>query len=111
MIGLLQYKQYHGSVSFCEESKVFHGKLIGIRGLISYEGDSPESLEADFRKAIDFYLSCCEAEGWKPALPFDGDLRGVVIPSDMHKNLYIYSSNNNKSPETVLEEALKQYIG
>lgn len=38
----LVYKGYNGTIEYSEESKCFYGKVIGIRSLISYEGDSVE---------------------------------------------------------------------
>jgi predicted HicB family RNase H-like nuclease len=36
----LHYKGYAGNIEFSEEDSVFHGKIIGIKSLISFEGDS-----------------------------------------------------------------------
>lgn len=52
----LQYRGYRGSVEYSVEDGVFHGKLTGIRDLVLYEGDTLESLEKDFRDAVDDYL-------------------------------------------------------
>ena len=42
-----------GSVEFSDADGVFFGKVQGVRSLISYEGETREALQADFRKAID----------------------------------------------------------
>ena len=55
----LNYKDYIGSIEFSEEDGVFHGKVIGVRGLVSYEGKNTNDLEKDFQDSIDFYLSHC----------------------------------------------------
>ena len=55
----LHYKGYDGSVEFSEEDAVFHGKVVGIKALISYEGDSVSAITQDFRNAIDEYLDLC----------------------------------------------------
>ena len=52
-----QYKGYVGSVEFSEEDDNFYGKVLGIRSLISYEGESVTELLADFHDAVDDYLS------------------------------------------------------
>lgn len=52
----LQYRGYRGSVEYSVVDGVFHGKLTGIRDLVLYEGDTLESLEKDFRDAVDDYL-------------------------------------------------------
>lgn len=63
MDGLRQamtYKGYVGSMKFSDADGVFFGKVQGVRSLISYEGETREALEADFRKAIDAYLELCQ---------------------------------------------------
>jgi predicted HicB family RNase H-like nuclease len=56
---LLHYKGYAGSVAFSEEDGVFHGKVVGIAPLISFEGDSVASITADFHDAVDEYAAFC----------------------------------------------------
>lgn len=63
MDGLRQamtYKGYVGSMKFSDADGVFFGKVQGVRSLISYEGETREALQADFRKAIDAYLELCQ---------------------------------------------------
>ena len=36
----MEYKGYVGSVEFSEEDVIFYGKVMGIRSLISYEGEN-----------------------------------------------------------------------
>ena len=45
---------------FSDEDGVFFGKVQGVRSLISYEGETREALQADFRKAVDAYLELCQ---------------------------------------------------
>ena len=56
----LPYKGYVGSVEFSDADGVFFGKVQGVRSLISYEGETREALQADFRMAIDAYLEWCQ---------------------------------------------------
>lgn len=66
MNNAIQYKGYVGSVEFSEEDGIFYGKVMGIRPLISYEGENAKDLLEDFHGAVDDYLKTCEAEGRKP---------------------------------------------
>ncbi len=59
MNNTIQYKGYVGSVAFSEEDGIFYGKVLGIRSLISYEGESVTDLLADFHDAVDDYLENC----------------------------------------------------
>lgn len=66
MNNLLEYKEYYGTVEFSDADNIFFGKFIGINGLISFEGDSVQSLKEDFESAIDDYLEMCEEKGVEP---------------------------------------------
>ena len=52
----IQYKGYVGSVEFSEEDRIFYGKVMGARSLISYEGENEKELLNDFHAAVDDYL-------------------------------------------------------
>lgn len=62
----LFYKGYYGTIEYSLKDKVFHGKVIGIRGLLSYEGNTLPELEDDFMSAINEYLYVCKEQGVKP---------------------------------------------
>ena len=56
----MTYKGYVGSMKFSDADGVFFGKVQGVRSLISYEGETREALQADFRKAVDAHLELCQ---------------------------------------------------
>lgn len=56
MNNTMEYKGYVGSVEFSEEDALFFGKVLGVRALISYEGENARDLVEDFRSAVDDYL-------------------------------------------------------
>jgi predicted HicB family RNase H-like nuclease len=66
----LHYLGYTGSVAFSEEDGVFHGKVLGVGDLISYEGESVQGLTRDFRESVDEYLAFCKESGREPDAPF-----------------------------------------
>ena len=59
MNNTIQYKGYVGSVEFSEEDGIFYGKVMGIRSLISYEGESAKELLTTFTVPLMII--------WKPA--------------------------------------------
>ena len=66
MSSLLSYKNYNGTVEHSKEDNCLYGKVIGIKSLLSYEGDSAKELEQDFQNAIDTYLEDCEERNIEP---------------------------------------------
>jgi len=106
---LLEYNGYLGTVEFALEGNVFHGKVIGIDGLISYEGKNLESLRQDFEEAIDDYFTMCKDNDIELQKPHFSHL-SVKIPLTLHKHLAAFSIKNNKTLSEAVEEALADYI-
>jgi predicted HicB family RNase H-like nuclease len=57
----LVYKGFTGGIEYSTEDNLFYGKIIERRGLISFEGETAQDLENDFKEAIDYYLVDCKA--------------------------------------------------
>jgi len=105
----LHYKDYIGSVTFSEEDAVFHGKVAGIKSLISFEGDSVDAIIEDFHNAVDEYLDYCAQNGKEPEKPFKGSFN-VRIGADLHRRAAIAASARGVSLNTLVEEAIRQTV-
>jgi hypothetical protein len=63
------YKDYTGSVEQ-SETGFLYGKICYIDDLVTYEGKTPEELNAEFQKSVDVYLETCKQAGKEPENPF-----------------------------------------
>jgi len=104
----MHYKGYIGSVEFSEEDGVLHGKVAGIKSLISYEGDSVGKITEDFHNAIDEYLEFCLTNNIEPEKPFKGSFN-VRIGEDLHRRSALAAQSKGMSLNSFVEEAIKQY--
>ncbi len=109
MNNTLEYKGYYGTVEFSSEDNILFGKVIGLQSLISYEGNSIQSLTEDFQCAIEDYLEMCQEEGISPEKAYKGCFN-VRISPELHKSLVLFSSLNKKSLNATVEEAIKNYV-
>lgn len=50
----MEYRGYTGTVEYSEEDNILFGKVLGIRALISYEGESISQLKEDFHSKVFF---------------------------------------------------------
>ena len=107
MNNTIQYKGYIGSVEFSEEDSIFYGKVMGIRSLISYEGESARELLEDFHGAVDDYLESCKVEGKEPEVAFKGSFN-IRISPELHKRIYIYAAAHQMSMNRYIEEILEK---
>ena len=105
----LHYKDYIGSVEFSEADAVFHGKVVGIKSLISFEGDSVSAIIDDFHSAIDEYLEFCAETGKQPEKPFKGSFN-VRIGTDLHRKAALAASARGISLNTLVEDAIRQTV-
>ncbi len=69
MKNTMQYKNYIGSVKYSEADRVYYGKVLGVRALISFEGKNMEELLDDFHRAVDEYIDICQSNGLTPETP------------------------------------------
>ena len=109
MNNTIQYKGYVGTVEFSEEDSIFYGKVVGIRSLISYEGETAKELLDDFHDAVDQYLEVCKAEGKKPEVAFKGSFN-IRINPELHKKIYIYATTHKISINKYVEETLENSV-
>lgn len=58
-----EYRGFIGSIEDSPEDGCLHGKLLGIRDLIAYDGTTLDELEHNFHGSVDKYLAFCAAQG------------------------------------------------
>lgn len=105
----LDYKGYTGSIEYSQEDGLLYGKILGIKGLISYEGDTGKSLEADFKEAINNYLADCKASGKSQEKPFKGSFN-VRIPATLHQKAALLAMETKTSLNSLVAEAIRARI-
>jgi predicted HicB family RNase H-like nuclease len=105
----LHYKDYTGSVAFSEHDAVFHGKVVGIKALISFEGDSVSAITEDFHNAVDEYLTHCAENGQMPEKPFKGSFN-VRVDADLHRKAALAASARGVSLNALVEDAIRQCV-
>ena len=109
MNNVMEHKGYCGTVEYSDIDKVLFGKVVGVRSLISYEGDSIHTLRKDFEGAVDDYLDMCSENNEKPEKPFKGSFN-VRIGSDLHREAALKASSRGLSLNTLVEEAIRQSL-
>ena len=109
MNNTMEYKNYVGSVEFSEEDSLFFGRVLGIRALVSYEGENARDLVEDFHGAVDDYLALCEAEGTEPEKAYKGSFN-VRISPELHKAAVIAALRDQISLNSFVENAIANAV-
>ncbi|MCD7897400.1 MAG: type II toxin-antitoxin system HicB family antitoxin [Planctomycetaceae bacterium] len=66
---VMTYRGYTATVEYDDADGILFGRVMGIRDIIDFEGDSVVDLEEDFHVAIDSYIQACEEIGKTPETP------------------------------------------
>ena len=106
---MMEYKGYVGEVEFDDEAKMLHGEVIGIRDVVTFEGESVAEIERAFRDSVDDYLDFCRQRGQDPDRPCSGKFVVRVSP-DLHRRLSVQASVERKSLNAVVEQCLARQI-
>ena len=105
----LEYKGYTGSIEYSKEDGHLYGKVLGIKGLISYEGATGKKLEADFMDAIDTYLADCKQDRVAPEKPFKGSFNVRISPK-LHRKAALLAMEEKTSLNGFVAESIRERI-
>jgi predicted HicB family RNase H-like nuclease len=102
-------KSYEAIVEFDEDADIFHGEVINLRDVITFQGRSVDELKHAFAESVDDYLAFCKARGEEPEKPFSGQFVVRAEPS-LHKAMVSAAKRAglslNKWVTATLERAL-----
>ncbi len=83
--------------------------MLGVRALISYEGESARELVEDFHGAVDDYLALCAAEGKEPEKSYKGTFN-VRISPELHKRAAMTAMSRNMSLNSFVENSIANAV-
>lgn len=103
---MMVYKGYLGKAEFDDAAEVFHGEVVNIRDVVTFQGKSVAELRRAFRESIEDYLDFCQSRGETPDKPFSG--RFVTrVPPELHRQLSSAAARAKKSLNAWVTEQLQ----
>ncbi len=105
----MKYKGYTGEVEYDDTAKIFHGRVIGIRGAVTFEGKTVDELEEAFRESVDDYLEFCSELGTEPERPFS-DKFTVRVSPEIHQRVSSKAKAAGKSLNAWLVETISREV-
>jgi predicted HicB family RNase H-like nuclease len=63
---MLEYKGYLGKVEFDDDANIFHGEVINLRDVITFQGESLQEIRWAFQDSVDEYLAFCAERQEEP---------------------------------------------
>lgn len=106
---MMEYKGYTAKVEFDGEAEIFHGEVLGIKDVVTFQGKAAKELKKVFRESVDDYLSFCKERGEAPDKPFTGKFVLRISP-ELHRKIYLSARLSNESINAWLNEKLDRVV-
>jgi predicted HicB family RNase H-like nuclease len=102
---MLNYKGYTGHLEIDEEAGIIFGRVLDIRDVVTFKGETIAEVKQAFQDSIDDYLEFCQELEQDPDKPFSGKLPFRTTP-EHHRKLFLAAAKAGKSINAWMDEVL-----
>lgn len=107
---MMHYKGYEAVVEFDEDADIFHGEVMNLRDVITFQGASAAELKQAFGDSVEDYLAFCKERGEEPEKPFSGQFVVRAEPS-LHKAMTTAARRAGISLNKWVTSTLERAVG
>jgi len=104
----MNHRGYEATVAYDKEAELFHGEVLNLRDVITFQGKSVAELKTALAESVEDYLAFCRERGEAPEKPYSGQFM-VRIEPPLHRALVTAAKRSglslNKWVSGVLERA------
>lgn len=100
----MNHKGYTARIEFDERDSIFVGRVLGVRTMISFHGETVAELRSEFETAIEAFLRDCKEQGVRPEKPASGKLR---VSPEIHGAALVAAQAAGKSLNQWATEVLE----
>jgi predicted HicB family RNase H-like nuclease len=105
----MTHRGYTARIEFDERDSIFVGRILGIRAIISFHGETVQELRTEFELAVNDYLADCAERGLSPEKPASGKLL-LRVPPETHSRALVLAQAAGKSLNQWATEILQQAV-
>lgn len=106
----MTYKNYLAKVVYDEDANLFHGEVVNIRDVITFEGSSVDELQLAFKESVNDYLEFCKIRNEKPDSPLN-EFISINLPLEKQILLRNAAQKSGKNfDEWILEVLNKEAV-
>lgn len=106
---MMEYRGYQAQVEFDDEAEIFHGEVLNVRDVITFQGRSVRELRKAFKDSVEDYLAFCQERGEEPDRPFSGNF-SIRLSPELHRQVFTEAKRSGKSLNRYVSETLRQSL-
>jgi len=106
----LTYKGYLGRFEYDPEADLFHGDVLHLADVVTFQGRSIDELKKALADSLEDYFELCAEVGKQPQKPFSGNFN-VRIPPETHQRIATRAARDGLSLNKWVTKALEKAAG
>ena len=106
---MIKYKGYTAKIEFDDQVNVFHGEVLNLRDVITFQGRTVEELRNAFHDSVEDYLDFCAHRNEPPEKPYSGRFVVRLAPS-LHRAIATQARLADKSLNAWLQDILREKV-
>jgi predicted HicB family RNase H-like nuclease len=103
----MRHGKYIAAIEFDEDAGIFHGEIINLNDVVTFQGRSVVELKKAIKESIEDYLEACAEFGKEPEKPFTGQFV-IRLSPHVHRSAVIAAKSEGKSLNKWVAEKLEQ---
>jgi predicted HicB family RNase H-like nuclease len=107
---MMKYKGYLSRITFDDDANIFHGEVINIRDVITFQGNSIDELRQALKDSVEDYLAFCAERGEKPDRPFSGRFT-VRLSPEQHRKVVFAAEKAGEPPHDWVVQVIEHATG
>jgi len=106
-MSVLTYKGYQGRFEYDQEADIFHGEVINLSDIITFQGRSIDELKEALADSVEDYLEFCALKGKTPEKPYSGRFNVRLDPT-VHQRIALEAARHGVSLNHWVAEILSK---
>lgn len=106
---MIEYKGYTGIFEYDPSADLFHGRVVGLLDIVTFEGRSLDELKQTMAASVDDYLELCASVGKDPERPYRGEFLVRTTP-ELHRAAATAAEASGVSLNAWVEAAITMVV-
>ena len=106
---MIEYKGYTGVFEFDPSIEAFHGRIVGLQDVVTFQGRSLDELRREMAESVDDYLEFCGEVGKEPERPYRGEFLVRTTP-ELHRAATIEAEASGMSLNAWVEATITSVV-
>ena len=108
-MSMLTYKGYQGRFDYDPDADIFHGEVMHLRDVITFQGRSIDELKQALADSVEDYLKFCAVKGRVPERPYSGRFNVRIAP-EIHQRIAMEAARDGVSINSWVARALSDAV-